>query len=102
MAVPTAVPSVMRGVPEKRQLSKSSKGESDRRRGYGTDTGLRKFGITGPVKAAALVFGDIGTSPIYKLTVMLLYLSSYRRLYQGSNRSRSTSSSVRTARRGRP
>ncbi len=30
-----------------------------------------RSGITGPVKAAGLVFGDIGTSPIYTLTVIL-------------------------------
>ena len=30
-----------------------------------------RSGIAGPVKAAGLVFGDIGTSPIYTLTVIL-------------------------------
>ncbi len=30
-----------------------------------------RSGIAGPVKAAGLVFGDIGTSPIYTLTVVL-------------------------------
>jgi KUP system potassium uptake protein len=33
-----------------------------------------RSGISGPVKAAGLVFGDIGTSPIYTLTVTLALL----------------------------
>ena len=33
-----------------------------------------RSGISGPVKAAGLVFGDIGTSPIYTLTVVLALL----------------------------
>ncbi len=45
-----------------------------RRCGYGTDTASGRLGITGPVKTAGLVFGDIGTTPIYTLTVILAHI----------------------------
>ncbi len=103
MAVPTAVPVGDAEGPERGNSASSSKESLI----DGVDTALiqasGRFGITGPVKAAGLVFGDIGTSPIYTLTVILLYLPrADRRLYQGSSRSRSTSSAAKSARRGRP
>ena len=40
------------------------------------------FAIPGIVKSMGLVFGDIGTSPIYTFTAIFLLITSYRMYVQ--------------------
>ena len=45
----------------------------------------KKFSMQGVVKSMGLVFGDIGTSPIYALTAIFLLIPPHRKMSWGSS-----------------